>query len=518
MKENIVIVGGGTAGWLTALYAKKVFPSDNVILIESEEIGILGAGEGSTGILISLLDFLQIPVSELIKNTHSTIKTGIKFSNWSVSKPHFYNPFLLSGVNNFQLESSQSYSHFDFLEHGGVEYSYFYSALNNHDTKDFVFAEKCSENNLVPFEQTQYSLMTRITNPIKEFKVLAGYSIHFDANVLAKFLRQIAEQRGIIRKEGIVEQIITDDDGYIQKLKTNNDMIESTFVFDCTGFRRVIIGNFYKSEWKSHAEHLPAKKAVPFFLDRDDQIPPYTEAIAMKYGWVWKIPLQHRYGCGYVFDSDFISDDDAKKEIDDMLGFEVNSPRTFNFNAGCYKEVWIKNCLAIGLASGFIEPLEATSIYQSILTLKKFFQDKTNIKNKSDLLRKKVNNEYLKETQEIVDFIYLHYVTKRTDTEFWKNFTINNKMPEFIRYILEISKQKPLSDTFDFNGHTSFNTVSYTSVLYGNDLLSKKDLADLSGHLIFNKNEEYFNMLRNQNISLQRCVSHNEFINLMKNY
>jgi tryptophan halogenase len=503
---NIVIVGGGTAGWLTALYAKKMYSKENVILVESEDIGILGAGEGSTGQLISFLDFLEIPISELIRNTKTTIKTGIKFSNWKLNE-YYYHPFASKGISS---ENSVNYSHFDYYENT-IDYSHVYAAVNNHKMKDYVLFHKLSDQNLIPFVEKPLSPISVTTDPIHDFEQHGVWSIHFDANLLASFLRKIGEQRGIIRKEGVVDEIKIDNLGRISKLKTNSELIDVDFVFDCTGFKRVIIGNFYNSEWKSHSE-LPAKRALPFFLPQDDNIPPYTEAIAMKYGWVWKIPLQHRYGCGYVFDTDFVSDDDAKKEIDNLMGFEVTSPRTFNFNAGCFKQIWIKNCVAIGLSSGFIEPLEATSILQSIRNLHRFFSEKTNLFTLNQKTIDRFNNFFLEETQEVVDFLYLHYITKRTDSDFWKNFIRNNKIPPFIEYILSVKDDRPLSDDYDFKNKSLFGSLAYNAVLIGNDLLDQNKLKRFSHNLYFNKSIEYQNVLRNQNIMMKNFVHHNDFI------
>jgi tryptophan halogenase len=499
---NIVVVGGGTAGWLTALYAKKIFNNEKIILVESDQVGILGAGEGTTPHLIPFLDFLNIPVSDLIKNTKTTIKNGIKFNNWSEDKDFYYHPFYsnskFSNDENFFISN---YEEFDF------DFSHLCANYNNHKNYEYQFIHKLSEKNLIPF-----SINKDNENFFDQF---GHWSIHFDANVLAKYLRSVGEKRGIIRKEGIVDNVVCDKDGYITELKTNKETIASDFVFDCTGFKRLIIGNFYKSKWKSYSKCLPAKKAIPFFLPITENIPPYTEAIAMNYGWMWKIPLQHRFGCGYVFDSDFVSEDDAKKEIDEFLGFEVDSSRTFNFNAGAYEKIWIKNCLAVGLSSGFVEPLEASSIFQSIRILKNFLSNKQNVYSKNEKNKEYFNKTCLKDTQEIVDFLYFHYVTNKKNTNFWSQFLINNNVPEFIQYILEIIQERPLNE-FDFQEKNIFNLISYNYVLFGNNLINKKTMNDYYKNFIKDKNFEYYNILTNQENIDKIFVSHNSFIKKIK--
>jgi tryptophan halogenase len=504
---NIVVVGGGTAGWLTALYVKKVFPEKNVVLIESEEYGILGAGEGTTPNLVGFLNFLGIYASDLIKNCQSTIKNGIKFTNWSNDKSSYFHPFasksVLSNDYNFILEDA-------YLENDAV-FSHYCASLKNHTLSDYGFVEKISNKNIVPFA-------------IGENNLIAEYSpvaFHFDARLFANYLRMVGEERGIIRKEGIVNKIFNDKDGYIYKIKTEKEEIESDFIFDCSGFKRLIIGNHYESPWKSHSETLPVKRAIPFFLKIDKEIPPYTEAIAMDYGWMWKIPLQNRYGCGYAFDSNLISDEDAIKEIENFLGFEPEYPRkrgyAFNFSAGCFEKIWINNCLSVGLSAGFVEPLEATSIMQTILTLQRFMTNEQNLYTKNNSIKQKFNDIYLNETEEIVDFLYLHYTTNKNNTEFWKNFTTNNKMSQRILYVLEVFKDKVLVDNFDLLKNKVFASKNYHYILIGNKLLDN-DTMKKNANFILNdvKKQNYKEILNNQNAAIPMLLTHNNFIDILK--
>ena len=504
---NIVVVGGGTSGWLTAIYAKKIFPEKNIILIESEEYGILGAGEGATPNFVTFLNFLEIPIFDLIKNCKSTIKNGIKFTNWSNDNSSYFHPFSstnpASNDYNFMLESN-------YLEND-ANFSHYCASLKNHQSKDYVFSEKISNKMLVPFIQDE-------NNQLLD---LAYISIHFDAKLLANYLRLIGEKRGIIRKEGIVDKIFNDKDGYIYKIETKTEKIKCDFVFDCSGFKKLIIGNHYKSVWKSHSDTLPAKKAIPFFLEMDKEIPPYTEAIAMDYGWMWKIPLQHRYGCGYVFDSNFISDEDAVKEIENFLGFEPQYPRkekgAFNFSPGCFEKIWIKNCLSIGLSSGFVEPLEATSIMQTIFTLQRFMSDKENLYTKNNFVKQKFNDIYLKDTEDIVDFLYLHYVTNKNNTTFWKNFTKNNKMPKTTSYVLQVCKDKVLFNNFDFVGKNIFSSPNYHYILIGNKIIDNS-IMKKNANFILNdtKKQNYEDILNNQNIIIPKLLTHNKLIDIIK--
>lgn len=502
---NIVVIGGGTAGWISALYAKKVHSQEEVILIESEEIGILGAGEGSTPFLINALLFLDIPIERLIKECKISIKNGIKFSNWSSKQNSYFHPFFSSCA----ASNDYNFTLYNMLEND-TGFSHIFSSRFDHELKDYCFTEKFSEEYRVPFLDSVTNVSHDIFN-----NSFSSFSIHFDANLLAQFLRKIGEERGIIRKEGIVKEIITDNEEYITEVRTQDDSVRTDFVIDCTGFKRLVIGNFYKSKWKSHQESLPMNSAIPFFLPQKDEIPPYTESIAMDYGWMWKIPLQHRYGCGYVFDKNQISEQDAKKELDEYFGFEVDSPKTFSFSAGCYEKIWIKNSLAVGLSSGFVEPLEATSIWQAIKVLNDFFGSYNNLLTKNEKIKDKFNQKYLMETNEVVDFLYLHYITDKKNNNFWEKFYDETHTPEFIEYILSIVKERPLDASVDFIGRQNiFPPSSYFYILIGNGIIKKNTLKKYLSLMKTDKTQDYVDIVNNQGYFIPELIRHNKFLEI----
>lgn len=504
---NIVVVGGGSAGWITALYAKKAYPEDTVTLVESEEYGILGAGEGGTPQLKDLLHFLDIRIEDLIVNCGSTIKNGIRFTNWQGTGDHFYHPFASHGP----ASNDDNYTYNAYLE-DNMSFSHVCAARQGHRLSDYSLIEKISEQEKIPFLLNN----TNDTVKFEDIYTVGNWSIHFDAKLLANFLRKTGEERGIARVEGIVEKIETDSSNNVTKLWLTADMfIDVDFVFDCSGFRRLIIGNFYKSRWKSYSEYLPAKKAIPFFLDPEKTIKPYTESVAMKYGWMWKIPLQHRSGCGYVFDTNFISEDEAKKEIDEYLGYEVQSPKTFTFSPGCYEKIWINNCLAVGLSSSFTEPLEATSMWQTVNVLRQFFSRKTNLTSASKFEKDKFNQRSIEDNQHYVNLIYLHYLTTRKDTKFWKNFSVNNKMPEFIEYVLEVIKHRSLTEQ-DFDSRSPFTFMSYGYVLLGNGLIDTSLVKKYELSFLSEKERVYKDIVDLQEEAVTACISHDDFISKIK--
>lgn len=508
--KKIIVVGGGTAGWLTALYIKKVYPDFKLTVVESKEIGILGAGEGSTPQMIGMLDFLEIQVSDIISNCEATIKNGIKFTNWNNDNKYYYHPFKIAdylSLGNMNLDEKALCTNSLALT----------SLYINKSLNSFDFIEQISEENRVPFILNGQ----RKQNPIFDFDLTAYFSIHFNASKIAVRLKEIGIKRGIDVVDGVVSDIILDKNKYIEKIIIDDkNSIDCDFVFDCTGFHRLIIGKLYNSEWHSYSKYLPVDSALPFFIEMDKEIPPYTEAIAMKYGWMWKIPLQSRYGCGYVFDSSLISEKEVIKEIEEHLGFEPHYPRknkgSFKFNAGYYKEPWINNCIAVGLSGGFIEPLEATSIWSSIVFLSKVLSGIEWVYNNNQTIRDDFNETFIYMNEKIVDFIYFHYMTKRKDTDFWKKFTYENA-PESLKKKLNLWKYR-MPNNYDSDSVWGF--MSWMQVGAGTqilnqdvvDLYNKKSSAQIYG---FEKYEES-NFIDNINLTLTNCMKHSELLKYLK--
>jgi len=502
--KKIIVAGGGTAGWLTALYAQRTFPFADITLIESEEYGILGAGEGGTPHLVEVLEFLEISIPEIIANCQATIKTSIKFTNWSSSRKSYHQPFYVKD----SVTNDYSWSLKSLYEEEVTNYAHLVAPTFDDDLKDYSFLEKSGESNKVPFVKNPETML---------IEPHSSFSLHFDARLLAAYLKSVAISRGVKHEEGIISEIVSDEEGYITALKTNKVFLPCDFVFDCTGFRRLIIGNFYKSTWKSHTDKLPCKKALPFFIEMGEDVPPYTEAIAMKYGWIWKIPLQNRYGCGYVFDSDYISEKEAAEEIESYLGYEPHYPRAdkgaFDFTAGCYEKIWIKNAFGVGLSTGFIEPLEATSIMQAIVMLRKFMSNVANLEVRSDQIRDKLNTVFLAQTLETVDFLYLHYASARKDTEFWKDFSTRNKASHRVQYLLDVAKEKVLTRNFDFYESALFESIAVNWILIGNGLIDKQTLLRLGEpYLTPSKRQEYANLIAKDNALIAKFMNHKEFL------
>lgn len=493
--KNVVVVGGGTAGWLTALFIRKKLPDLNVTLIESSEIGILGAGEGTTPHFVEFLKTLEIPLFDVIKHANGTIKNGILFTNWNGDSTSYFHPFF---DENSLIDDAV-------LVGDKIKNS------QNLDT-------------LIPSSfLSKYSKIKLKYNSIKQDLDPWGASaLHFDARLLADFLKSVGLKRDIKLVDAKVTEIINDREGNITSIKLDNQAeISTDFVFDCSGFKRLFIGSHYKSEWVTYKDSIPNNKAMPFFLPiGSEKLPPYTEAIAMKHGWVWKIPVQGRYGCGYVFDGREVTEEDAKKEITEIFG-EVDFPRVFNFEPGTYRELWKGNCVALGLASGFIEPLEATSIWVTIIALQNFLINITGATNKNQHAKDIFNSTIFKINEQILAFIYFHYITSRQDTRYWSQFSQNNKPPTFYKNNLVAFKDYLPFDSIGRAIQDTFDRCSILAVGAGGNFFTRTAGEDLKTRFLFlnpgvDKRAKFLKNTNELMSNSQECLDHSTFLKKVK--
>lgn len=513
--KNITVIGGGTAGWLTALYVKTVLPTKTVTLIESPDIKILGAGEGSTPPLISLLDVLEIPVSKFVRETGSTIKNGVKFTNWrnGGEKDHYFHSFAARG--NLDMISSFSIERFV----AGCPIIYPIAVAQGDKQEDYDFGARVSSQNKLAYRYRKNETFS-IEDPIFQFEQMGAFSIHFDAHKLAKILKDIAQERGIIHIEGEVVDYLEDERGEVRQLTLAHGAgIDTNFVFDCTGFKSFFAKKL-NAKWVSHKDSLTVNSAVPFFLDMEKPIPPYTEAIAMKYGWVWKIPLQERYGCGYVYDSNHISDEEAKQEIEEWLGYEPEWVRKepFRFEAGYLENPWQKNVICAGLTAGFFEPLEATSIWVTISLLSRVLANVENLYKYDERIAEDYNRHSISTQEEVAAFIYLHYMTGRTDTPFWKHYTKENAPKHLHRYLDIVEYRTFMFEDIDPND--KFPLQSWYSIMLG--IGNEKFIENLKLFEFYNftrsyiKNQYHFHKKTVETVAEFEAVSHDEFLEKLK--
>lgn len=514
MIKKIIIVGGGTAGWLTALKAKRSYPDLDITVIESKEIGILGAGEGSTPFLTDFLNHLDIPLSDLIKDCDATIKNGVKFTNWNNDNKFFYHGFA-------PLDKSLG---FDPISERYISGNPLAAAslLKNNNLNEIDFAEKISEKNKVPFtaknNKTSFGFVAE-KEGIHKYDQVSFFSIHFNAVKLANKLKEIGLSRGIKLIEGTIINVSLDQDNNVESLTLeNNEKVYCDFIFDCSGFHRLIIGKVFNAKWKSYKNFLPEDSAIPFFIEMTEEIPSYTEAIAMKYGWIWKIPLQDRFGCGYVYDSSLISEEDAVKEIEEFLGYEPKYPRKdkggFKFDAGAYEEPWTNNCIAVGLAANFVEPLEATSIWVSIVALTQIFSNPAWLVDDSQARRDEFNNVILNMNNDVSNFIYFHYMSFRKDTKFWEKFSYENA-PEELKSKIDLWQHR-LPGKFDNGDYWIGNSWLLVGASQGTVSVDMyKQYLELSKD--YQRGLDMYDYFVNyQNYKVLECIDHKEFLESLK--
>ncbi len=400
-RTRIVVVGGGTAGWMTATALVKLLPGRcTVRLVESEAIGVVGVGEATLPHIRAFNERLGIAEAEFMARTRATFKLGIEFRDWGRIGDSYIHPFGTFGRGT-----------------GAIEFHHYWTRLLREGATlpsldQFSFA--CS-----------LARQGRFDHPATDRRHLAGtfgYAYQFDALLFAPYLRSLAEAMGATRTEGILTGVERDGgSGDIAAIVlADGERIEGDLFVDCSGFRSLLLGGTLDEPFEDWSRWLPTDRAVAMPCRTRTAVTPYTSAIAMPAGWRWRIPLQHRTGNGYVYASGFVSDDDARLALERAVeGEAIAAPRVLRFTAGRRRRSWVHNCVAIGLASGFLEPLESTSIYlvqQAITALIELFPER----HIGDVDRDEFNRLVDLEYDRIRDFLILHYhATTRSDSPFW---------------------------------------------------------------------------------------------------
>ena len=420
---NIVVVGGGTAGWMTAAALVKLLPRRcTVRLVESEAIGIVGVGEATLPHIRAFNERLGIREADFMAWTRATFKMGIEFRNWGAEGDSYIHPFGTFGPGSGDIDFHQYWLR---MIHEGVP---------------------------VPLLE-QFSMgatigrMNRFQLPVADPRSIAstyGYAYQFDATLFAPYLRQLAEGLGAERTEGKVVAVNRDgESGDIESLTLESGEIVAGDLFvDCSGFVSLLIGKALNEPFQDWSHWLPCDRAAAMPCHTETALTPYTSAIAMEAGWRWRIPLQHRTGNGYVYSSSFVSDDDARDALVGAVeGEAIAEPRILRFRAGRRERSWVNNCISVGLASGFLEPLESTSIYliqQAITYLVELFPEREITPVDRDEFNRLIDMEY----DRIRDFLILHYhATTRSGMAFW-DYVRTMPIPDTLADKLELFRRR----------------------------------------------------------------------------
>jgi tryptophan halogenase len=420
---KVVIVGGGTAGWMTAAALAKLLPTRcHVHLVESEAIGIVGVGEATLPHIRGFNEKLGIDEADFMARTRATFKLGIEFRDWARPGDSYIHPFGTFGSGQGELDFHHYWNRAR-LEGQPVP-----------PMDEFSMAVTMAYMNRFALPEPDPSKLESTFN----------YAYQFDATLFAPYLRRPAEDMGVLRTEGrIVDVELDGETGNVRAIKLENgESIEGDLFVDCSGFVSLIMGKAFNEPFEDWTQWLPCDRAVAMPCQTRTPLAPYTSAIAMPAGWRWRIPLQHRTGNGYVYSSAFTSDEEAREALVGAVeGEPIAEPRVLKFKAGRRKRSWVKNCIAVGLSSGFLEPLESTSIYliQAAITgLVELFPEREISSIDRDEFNRLIDAEY----DWIRDFLILHYhATERSDTAFW-DYVRTMNVPDSLLDKIELFRRR----------------------------------------------------------------------------
>lgn len=428
--KRILIVGGGTAGWMTASLLQHAWASGKnteqvtISLIESSDIGTIGVGEGSTPYLKHFFKKLGISEYEWMPQCNATYKTGIAFPNWSTKQgfESYFHPFFLQ----LDIQTGEAFMHNACLRRRGVDVD---AHPDNYWTSTHLAKHRKSPiaEKALPFE--------------------VDYGYHFDSGLLGSFLKQRAIKLGVQHIVDTVTHVETDKYGNISTIHSNQfGPLAADFFIDCSGFQALLIEKTLNTDFISFSDNLFNDRAVAIASDINNEasIPSHTQSEALSNGWRWKIPLTNRFGNGYVYCSSTISDEKAEQELRTSIGkntYNNNEARLIKMRVGRRTKHWHKNCLAVGLSQGFIEPLEATALALIQLTVEKFIQHYGQAKEKPETLSKQQDtfNQSINAFFEgIRDYIVCHYKTNsRSDSEYWQENRTNTHTSSRLNVILQ---------------------------------------------------------------------------------
>jgi tryptophan halogenase len=451
--RSIVIVGGGTAGWMSAAALAKTAGTQNlsITLIESEEIGTVGVGEATIPAIQQFNKLLEFDEDEFVRETNATFKLGIEFVDWRRLGHRYFHQFGLIGA---EISGGVAFSNYwlRWMKSGG--------GGENPDILQFN-AET---------EAARAGKFGRAEPSDRPGLPAINYAFQFDASLYAAFLRRYSEKRGVRRVEGKIVRVHQNaETGFIESVELQSGRtIAGDFFFDCSGFRALLIEGALKAGFEDWSHWLPTNRAAAAPCEKVESATPFTRSTAREAGWQWRIPLQHRTGNGYVFCDQFISEDEAcEKLLSSLDGAPRADPRVLRFTAGERKSAWVKNCLAVGLAGGFLEPLESTSIHLVQTAIAKFLDYFPDRDCHEDIVDR-FNTEMRLSYEAIRDFIIAHYkVTEREDTPFWA-YCKHMSIPDTLQTRIDLfrSRGTAMPEFYDL-----FREGSWFAVLYGQGIV-----------------------------------------------
>jgi tryptophan halogenase len=446
--KDIVIVGGGTAGWMTAAaLSKKLASHYRIRLIESDEIATIGVGEATIPVIKLFNAMLEIDENEFLRSTNGTFKLGIEFVNWGQIGDSYIHGF---GEIGHELGEISCHHYWLKMRQAGQAPDLGHYSINSAAPRQSKFIRSVAEMPGSPLGQ--------IAN-----------AFHFDAGLYARFLRNYAQARGVQRTEGkIVETVLRPNDGFIEAVVLQSgERVNGDFFVDCSGMRALLIGQALNSDYEDWSHWLPCDRAIAVPCESVEPLVPYTRSTAHSAGWQWRIPLQSRIGNGHVYSSRFMGQDEATSILlNNLDGKPLAEPRFIPFLPGRRKETWRKNCVAVGLSSGFFEPIESTNIHLIQTAIARLISLFPNMGFDAADIRE-FNKQTQFEYERIRDFIVLHYkATQRNDSPFW-DYCRTMDIPETLQHRMDLYRS---NGRVYREGAELFADVSWVQVMHGQGL------------------------------------------------
>lgn len=438
--SKITIVGAGTAGLVSALILKTRFPSYDIKIICSKKIGTIGVGEGSTEHWHEFTSFVGINLADLIKATDATFKIGVVFKGWGV-------PDYMHSIQDGYNETAGEYPYV------------FGSLIGNGAMSQDLSGEVFWKNKL----HSRY--LKENNSPVTQY--------HFNTFKLIDFLTGIASERGIEIIDDEIKDVVLNEQGEIAHLSSEHSTYTSDFFIDSTGFKKLLISKL-GAKWKSHSEYLKTNSAIVFQTQDSENYNMWSMAQGMKYGWMFRTPTFGRWGNGYIYDSEFLTPEQAQQEVEEFLGIPIKIGQHLKFDPGAVDRAWIKNCCAIGLSSSFIEPLEASSIGT---TIQQTFMLMHKLVNYNDAVVDNYNRSFRDIIENIRDFVLLHFITPRRDTEFWRKVA-DVELPNSLTNMLKSWEHKlPVQEDFShLSRYILFKQFHFILVLHGLKLFNVESI------------------------------------------
>jgi tryptophan 7-halogenase len=491
---RVIIVGGGTAGWMSAAWIRHQLRAEDysVTLVESDEIGTVGVGEATLPHIKIFNDRLGVDEAHFMRATRATFKVGIQFCDWDRPGDRYIHPFGAFGE-----------------PWGGVEFQHHWLRARQaggqcFPIQDYSYAVVAARNNVFGFPNEDK----------KSIRSTYAYAYHFDAALYAEYLRSWAMERGVRRVEGRVCDVSRDPttgDLLGLTLKSGERIAGDLFV-DCSGFRSLLLGGILGVAWQDWTHWLPCDRALAVPCKRVVTLTPYTRATARRAGWTWRIPLQHRTGNGYVFASHFISEDDARETLLAALdGAAQAEPRLLRFSPGRRAQAWCHNCVAVGLASGFLEPLESTSIYliQAAVTDLVNLMPRPGSTRIDPRLAAEFNRLNEMQYERIRDFLVLHYAANRRIGEPMWDYVRSMSLPDSLVHKLQLFRARATLPNYQYG---LFARDSWLSVLVGPGTM-QEGYDRLADPLTLSDLDERLTELRTRiQTSVDAMTSHAAFI------